>query len=60
MKIPDFWLRLRKYDVCGACHKPKYNVKIRSYIVPKVDSKPITSINKLCNDCFNRIKAKTI
>lgn len=46
----------RPVETCGNCHKERWGVDYRKYLVPKVSPIPIKSINKLCDGCFENIK----
>lgn len=48
------------YGKCMACRKNKWFIRKRSYIVPKVSQRPITSDGELCSECFKAIKKMTL
>lgn len=48
------------FHKCAICKKRRFFVSHRTYTMPKVSPKPITSQDELCGPCFRTIKKITL
>lgn len=44
------------FKFCGKCGEKKFHVARRSFLIKKVDRKPITTNEEICGRCYRKLK----